>query len=107
MSILAFFKLLFTFKIWLSEKWDTLFPIKEKYGYKDNTVSDISVFDNNKKFVNNATGSIGGLAFNNPLIFESQNAAIDYAKSQNLEYEIVINKKQKDFFFNSYTKNFI
>jgi hypothetical protein len=50
MSILAFFKLLFTFKIWLSEKWDTLFPIKEKYGYNNNSVSDITVFDNNKKF---------------------------------------------------------
>ena len=64
-------------------------------------------FDNNKKFVNNLTGNIGGVEFNKNLIFASQNAAIDYAKSQNLEYEIVINKKQKDFFFNSYGKNFI
>jgi hypothetical protein len=64
-------------------------------------------FDNNEKFVNHITGSIGGIEFKKPLIFASQNAAIDYAKSQNLEYEIVINKKQKDFFFNSYTKNFI
>ncbi len=63
--------------------------------------------DNNQKFVNNATGSIGGISFNKPLIFKSQNAAIDYAKSQNLEYEIVINKKQKDLFFNYYNKNFI
>ena len=64
-------------------------------------------FDNNKKFVNNSTGSIGGIEFNKNLIFASQNAAINYAKSHNLEYEIVVNKTQKNFFFNSYTKNFI
>jgi hypothetical protein len=64
-------------------------------------------FDNNDKFVNPTTGSIGGLTFNKSLYFNTQNAAIDYAKLQNFAYEIIEITEQKEFFLNSYAKNFI
>jgi hypothetical protein len=50
MSLFKFITLLFNLRIWLSEKWDSLFPIKENYGINENKKEEISIVDGNKKY---------------------------------------------------------
>jgi hypothetical protein len=48
MSFITFIKLLFNIKIWLSEKWDSFFPIKNSYCYYNNSINKISLLNNSK-----------------------------------------------------------
>ncbi len=63
--------------------------------------------DQDDKFINPTTASVGAREFNKPLFFDLQEVAIDYAKKQNFNYEVVENPEEDGFFSNSYTKNFI
>jgi len=48
MSFITFIKFLFNIKIWLTEKWDSLFPIKDTYYYCNNSINKISLLNNSK-----------------------------------------------------------
>jgi hypothetical protein len=50
MSIFKFITLLFNIRIWFSEKWDLLFPIKEIYGLINNNIENISFIYSNKQY---------------------------------------------------------
>jgi hypothetical protein len=50
MSLLKFITILFNIRIWLSEKWDSLFPIKYSLGIIKNQKEDISITNNNKLY---------------------------------------------------------
>jgi hypothetical protein len=50
MSLFKFITLLLNLRIWLSEKWDFLFPIKEKYGMNKGDIEEISVINGNKTY---------------------------------------------------------
>jgi hypothetical protein len=50
MSLFKFITLLFNLRIWLFEKWDSLFPIKECFGINKNIMEEISIINGNKTY---------------------------------------------------------